>query len=329
MCELHLEFGTVLYEIDDLAGAAPHIRHAAELLELANDHGRFDGYKMLAYLNQAEGNYESACDLLDKAWASPKRHSTHRSNMTEEPGLERLRILLSRSHPEMAHPSRNAARRIEALGLRPDDEIDFSSPAHYPYEFDYSDLARILVAQGHAREALPLLKRLLEAAHSMGRHGDAIRYLVLTSLAHHSLEDTPTALDFLSQALTQAWPQGHIRLFVDEGQPMAELLLFAVSQNIAPEYASKLLAAFPKDIHGTVQSREDLTVNKQSFVEPLSEREIEVLHLMAEGYKYQQIAERLVISINTVRHHNRNIFGKLNVNSRMEAIDRAREMHLL
>jgi LuxR family maltose regulon positive regulatory protein len=65
------------------------------------------------------------------------------------------------------------------------------------------------------------------------------------------------------------------------------------------------------------------------LVEPLSEREIEVLHLMAEGYKYQQIAERLVISINTVRHHNRNIFGKLNVNSRMEAIDRAREMHLL
>jgi LuxR family maltose regulon positive regulatory protein len=329
MCELHLDFGTVLYEINDLAGAAPHIRRAAELLELANDHGRFDGYKMLAYLNQAEGNYESACDLLDKAWASPKRRSAHRSNMTEEPSLERLRLLIRRSHPEMAHLSREAARRIEPISLRPDDEIDFSSPAHYPHEFDYSDLARVLVAQGQAREALPLLKRLLESAHSMGRHGDEIRYLVLTALAHHTLEDTPTALDFLSQALTRAEPQGYIRLFVDEGQPMAELLLCAVSQNIAPEYASKLLAAFPKDIQSAVQVREDRAVHRQSLVEPLSEREIEVLQLMAEGHKYQEIAKRLVISINTVRHHNRNIFGKLNVNSRMEAIDRAREMHLL
>jgi LuxR family maltose regulon positive regulatory protein len=329
MCELYLGLGTVLYEINDLAGAAPHIQRAAELLELANDHGRFDGYKMLAYLNQAEGNSESACDLLGKAWASPKRRMVHRSNMTEEPGLEQLRILLCRSHPEMDHLSGDAAGRIETLRLRPEYEIDFSSPAHYPHEYDYSDLARVLVAQGQAVEALPLLNRLLEAAHSMGRHGDEIRYLVLTALAHHTLEDTATALDFLSQALTQAEPQGYIRLFIDEGQPMAELLLAAVSQNIAPDYVSKLLAGFPNDRHSPVHHDKDLTVNRQSLVEPLSEREIEVLHLMAEGYKYQEIAERLVISINTVRHHNRNIFGKLNVNSRMEAIDRARQMRLL
>jgi LuxR family maltose regulon positive regulatory protein len=249
--------------------------------------------------------------------------------MTEEPGLEQLRILLSRSHPEMVHLSRDIARRIEALRLRPDDEIDFSSQADYPHEFDYSDLARLLVAQGRALEALPLLKRLLKAAHFMGRHGDEVRYLVLTALAHHTLEETPTALDFLSQALTQAEPLGYVRLFVDEGQPMAALLLCAISQNVAPDYASKLLAAFPKDLHGTVQYQKDLTVSKQALVEPLSEREIEVLQLMAEGYKYKEIAKRLVISINTIRHHNRNIFGKLNVNSRLEAIDRAREMHLL
>jgi LuxR family transcriptional regulator, maltose regulon positive regulatory protein len=329
MSELHLGFGTLLYEINDLSGAAPHIRRAAELLELADDHGRFHACKMLAYLNQAHGNYESAYDLLDKACTIQNRRIVRRSNMTEEPSLEQLRILLSRSDPEMAHLVRDVARRIETLELRPDNEIDFSSQADYPHELDYSDLARILVAQGQALEALPLLKRLMEAAHSMGRNGDEIRYLVLTALAHHTLEDTPIALDFLSQALTQAEPQGYVRLFVDEGQPMAELLLAAVSQNIAPDYASKLLAAFPKDIHSTIQYDTGLTVNKQSLVEPLSEREIEVLHLMAEGYKYQEIAERLVISINTVRHHNRNIFGKLNVNSRMEAIDRARQMHLL
>ena len=110
---------------------------------------------------------------------------------------------------------------------------------------------------------------------------------------------------------------------------MAELLDLAISQDIAPDYADKLLAAFPEDVLSAVPIDKDLIANTQMLVEPLSEREIEVLRLMAGGYKYQEIAERLVISINTVRHHNRNIFGKLNANSRIEAIDRARELHLL
>ena len=110
---------------------------------------------------------------------------------------------------------------------------------------------------------------------------------------------------------------------------MAELLNFAISQNIAPDYASKLLAAFPKDILGAVQIDKELTVNTQMLVEPLSRREIEVLRLIAEGYKYTEIAERLVVSINTVRHHTRNVYGKLEVNNRTQAISRAKELNLL
>ncbi|HSB02704.1 MAG TPA: LuxR C-terminal-related transcriptional regulator, partial [Anaerolineales bacterium] len=124
-------------------------------------------------------------------------------------------------------------------------------------------------------------------------------------------------------------PQGYVRLFVDEGFPMAELLRFAVSQNIAPDYASKLLAAFPKYVLSAVAIPKEMTVNTQFLDEPLSQREIEVLHLMNEGYKYKEIAERLVVSINTVRHHTRNVYSKLDVNNRTQAIGKAKELNIL
>jgi LuxR family maltose regulon positive regulatory protein len=174
-----------------------------------------------------------------------------------------------------------------------------------------------------------LLTRLLEAAIKMERHGDEIRYLVMIALAEHALGDTQAALESLGQALTLAEPQGYIRLFVDEGQPMAELLRSAVSHNISPDCASNLLAAFPKDILRATPIDQDLTANTQVLVEPLSEREIEVLRLMAEGYKYQEIAEKLVVSINTIRHHTRNVYSKLDVNNRTQAIGKAKELNLL
>jgi LuxR family maltose regulon positive regulatory protein len=327
--ELHLGLGTVLYQINDLLGATPHIQRAVTLLELGEDQGRMQAYRMLAYLNQAEGDYEAAYDLLGMACAIRDNHSARRSNMTEEPGLEQLRILLSRAQPEMAHLLTDVAPRVETLGLRPDDKVDLSKPADYPRESEYSDLARALIALNRGAEALPLLDRLLEATRSMGRQGDEIRYLVLSALAHHALGDTPSAMDSLSQALTLAEPQGYVRLFVDEGQPMAELLGCAISQDIAPDYACNLLVAFPEGVRRAVNSEMELTPMTQPLVEPLSERELEVLRLMAEGYKYKEIAERLVISLNTVRHHTRNVYSKLSVNNRAQAIARAKEFELL
>jgi LuxR family maltose regulon positive regulatory protein len=110
---------------------------------------------------------------------------------------------------------------------------------------------------------------------------------------------------------------------------MAELLRFAVSHHISPDYASKLLAAFPKDVLGAFPIDKELPVHTPMLTEPLSEREIEVLRLMAEGYKYKEIAERLVVSINTIRHHTRNVYGKLDVNNRTQAIGKAKELNLL
>ncbi len=101
----------------------------------------------------------------------------------------------------------------------------------------------------------------------------------------------------------------------------------AILQDITPIYASNLLAAFPGDVRRAVEM-EVVTVT-QPLVEPLSQREIEVLRLIAGGYKYQEIAEQLVISLNTVRHHTRNVYSKLNVNNRARAIDKAKELDLL
>jgi LuxR family maltose regulon positive regulatory protein len=324
-----LALGTVLYQLNDLAGAAAHIQHSADLFELGEHWGRMHAYTMLAYLRQAEGEFEASAELFRKAHAIEDTIIVRRSNTSDRPRLTKLGILLSRAGPEMAHLLTDVSRRIEQLGVHANDEVDFSSLAGYPHELIYSDLACLLIALDRAAEALPLLTRLLEAATTMERHGDEIRYLVLIALAHHALGNRQTALDSLSQALTLAEPQGYVRLFVDEGQPMEELLRIAFSQNISPDYASKLLAAFPNYALSAVPIDKELTVNTQVMIEPLSQREIEVLRLIAEGYKYKEIAERLVVSINTVRHHIRNVYGKLDVNNRTQAIARAKELNLL
>jgi LuxR family maltose regulon positive regulatory protein len=326
---VHLGLGTILYQWNDLDGAEPHIQRALELHELGEVWGRMHSYWMLGYLKQAQGDYKTSYDLLGKAWAIKENISAQQSNISSEPGLVQLSILLSRAGPDMAHLLTDAAQTVASRGLKPDDEVDFSSPAGYVRESEYSDLTRALIALGCAGEALPLLERLLESARSMGRQGDAIRYLILRAMAFQALEDKVSALDSLSQALTLAKPEGYVRIFVDEGEPMATLLALAVSQEIEPDYAGELLGAFPKEVQQAVESDMELTTIPQPLVEPLSERELEVLRLMATGLKYQEIAENLVISVNTVRHHTRNIYGKLGVSSRAQAVARARDLNFL
>jgi LuxR family maltose regulon positive regulatory protein len=324
-----LGLGMVLYQLNDLDGSAAYIQRSADLFGLGDIWGKKDAYAMLAYLRQAQGEFEVSAELLSKVIAIKDTITVRRSSTTDLPSLVKLAVLLSRARPEMAHLLTDVSRRVEKLGVAANDEVDFSSPADYPREFDYSELACLLIAEDRAAEALPLLTRLLEAAITMERHGDEIRYLVMIALAQHALGNTQTALDSLGRSLTLAEPQGYVRLFIDEGPPMAKLLNFSISQNIAPDYASKLLAAFPEDALSAVPIAGELTVDTQILVESLSQREIEVLRLMAEGHKYKEIAERLVVSINTVRHHTRNVYGKLDVNNRTQAIGRAQELNLL
>ena len=157
--------------------------------------------------------------------------------------------------------------------------------------------------------------------------GSVIEILVLQALAHEAQGDIPAALVPLERALALAEPEAFIRIFVDEGRPMGRLLSEAAARGIMPDYTARLLAVFEaEERKGEVESH---LPPAQSLTEPLSQRELEVLRLIAQGLSNREISERLFLAVITVKGHNRNIFRKLQVRRRTEAIARARELGLL
>jgi LuxR family maltose regulon positive regulatory protein len=173
-----------------------------------------------------------------------------------------------------------------------------------------------------------LLERLLKAAEEGGRMGSVIEILVLQALAHEVLSNIPVALTTLARALTLAKPEGYVRIFVDEGRPMARLLYEALSQGVEPDYVRQLLAAYPVAEPEQVTSSQ-LRDPESEMVEPLSERELEVLQLIAEGLTNQEVATRLYLSLHTVKVHARNIYGKLGAKSRTHAIAKGKALGIL
>jgi LuxR family maltose regulon positive regulatory protein len=207
-------------------------------------------------------------------------------------------------------------------GLRADGELS------YQQEVEYITLARLLIAQGNGDEAGGLLQRLLEAAETGGRILRVIEILLLHALTLHAQMKTDQAIATLKRALILTESEGFIRIFVDEGPPMASLLYVALSRGITPDYISRLLAAFHTEEPNitTVLKSQD---PESEWIEPLSERELEVLQLIAEGLTNQEITSRLFISLNTVKTHTHNIYSKLNVHSRTQAIARSQELGIL
>jgi LuxR family maltose regulon positive regulatory protein len=215
-----------------------------------------------------------------------------------------------------------AAQWVRERGLEPD-----KAPTHVS-GFEYIALARILIAQGRWDETTRLLQRMLEAAEVGGDTTRVIEIMMLQALAFHAGNDTARAMDVLERALTLAEPEGFIRIFVDEGPPMARLLYEALARGIAPEYARRLLAAFPMP-EPEQDGSPDTQAPESDLIEPLSERELEVLQLIAEGLTNPEIASRLFLSLHTVKTHARNIYGKLGVHNRTQAVTRARALGVL
>jgi len=215
-----------------------------------------------------------------------------------------------------------ASRCLDERGL------DTAGSPTYLHEMEYMALARILIAQGRLEEATKLLQQLRKSADAGGRTSRLIEILILQALSLQARGDIDQALSILDQALIIAEPGGFIRVFVDEGPRMARLLYESLARGIAPDYIRRLLAAFPVD--EPVQAGPTKHPADQSaLVEPLSERELEVLQLIAEGLTNSEVASRLFLSLNTIKVHTSNIYSKLAVNNRTSAVARARALGIL
>jgi LuxR family maltose regulon positive regulatory protein len=194
-------------------------------------------------------------------------------------------------------------------------------------EFEHMTLARVYMAQGRLDEAAVLLARLFTAANRAGRMGRAIAICVLQAQVASLLGQTDRAMKSLAFALEQAEPEGYVRVFLDEGPPMQALLREALARGIAPAYVTQLLAAFaPVEPSAAVATQETVML---ADIEALSEREIEVLQLVADGASNREVADTLFIRVGTVKKHLNNIFLKLDAQSRTQAVSIARELNLL
>jgi len=215
-----------------------------------------------------------------------------------------------------------------AQGLSVDDELS------YLREFDHITLARVLLARyrsgradGSISGVVGLLERLLKSAEEGGRKGSVIEILVLQAMACHAQGDLPAALLPLGHTVALAEPEGYVRMFLDEGSSMMQLLREASAHGIMPDSTDKLLAALEAEKRRS-EAKPALPPAKL-LIESLSQRELGILQLIAQGLSNREIGERLFLALDTVKGHNRKIFDKLQVQSRTEAIARARELGLL
>ncbi len=222
---------------------------------------------------------------------------------------------------QLALENQSAVERwARKTGLRADAEPKLESMRAYGL------LARMLMMQRRWAEALLLLGRLLPLQEAAGAGRFVVEALVLKSVALQALGEKDHALSSLKQAFHLAEPEGYVRTFVDEGEAMHDLLRLALAQGVAPAYTAKLLAAF---VGPAVPVQPGLQPATPGLVEPLSEQELRVLQLVASGMSNRETAQELYVTVGTVKKHLNNIFGKLGVKSRTQAVARARELNLL
>jgi len=303
-CEAHLGLARVFYEWNDLEAAERYGQQSAQLArQITVD--TFASYEvLLARLKLAQGDVSGAAAALDEAEAFVRRHRF----VFRMPDVAAAQVLL------LLHQGHLAA----AAHLAQTHDLPLSQ-------------ARVHLAQGDPSAALAVLEPLRKQAEAKGWADERLKVMILQALALHMHGEKDQAVQLLCDALALAAPGGFIRLFVDEGPPMAHLLSQAAARGMLPDYTGKLLAVLEAD----TQKRESTSSLPlpaqlaQPLIEPLSPRELEVLHLMAAGLSNQEMCERLFLALSTVKGHNRTIFGKLQVQRRTEAVARARELGLL
>ncbi|MEO6061394.1 MAG: LuxR C-terminal-related transcriptional regulator [Thermoflexales bacterium] len=300
--EAHLGLARILCEWNDLDAAEQHGRRS---LQLARQYDRvIDRFLIcevfLARLKLVAGDVTGASAILAQASQSAHQHNF----------LYRI--------PEVAS--------AQVLTLLRQGHVDAAAVLAQRYELPISQ-ARVHLAQGDPSAALTLLGHLRQQVEAKSWADERLKVMVLQVVAHHAHGEKDKALQVLGDALTLAETGGFIRTFVDEGIPMAHLLSETSARGIMPDYVGKLLAVFETE----AQNRADPSFPPpdQPLIEALSQRELEVLQLIAEGLSNQEIGGRLSLTLSTVKGHNLKIFSKLQVQRRTEAVARARALGLL
>ena len=323
MAHAYVGLGDLLREWNDLAAAEGYLRAGMEHSERGG-YARFAmlGALSLAQIRAVQSDAAGAAELGRRAEQLAARTGVRA--FAALVAARRARLHLMPAVFQLAP----ALQWLQASGLHPDDRPTAAS------ETEYLVLARALNARHReiagSPSPRPLLSRLLQLAERAGRMRSAVEIGCLTALAWQAEGDTGQALVALAQALTLAEPEGYVRIFLDEGPPLAALLRLAAARGIHPAYAARLLDAYATEV-GAAPAAAAVAgeIGPSVLAEPLTERELEVLHLLAAGLSNAAIADRLVVTLSTVKTHIRSIFGKLGVESRTQAVARSRELSLV
>ncbi len=296
-CEAYLGLARIHYEWNDLRVAEDYGQLALQMgRQIEGIDTAVAGQLFLAQLALTRGDIGSANHRI----AEVTRVSHQRQYAAQTPNIAacQVRILL---HQADVHA---------AAALLQQHDLPLSA-------------ARVDMVQGQATAALEVLTSYRQEVEARSWRDEGLKAMVLQALAYQQHADLDTAVAVLGEALTLAAPERYVRTFIDEGEPMRALLAEASSRGIMPNYAQELLTA----LEATTSSL--IPPSSQPLIEPLSERELEILALIAEGLSNREISQRLFITLSTVKGHNGNIFGKLQVKRRTEAVARARELDLI
>jgi LuxR family maltose regulon positive regulatory protein len=331
---MHLGVAAVLYEQNELTGALEHAteavagsRQLTRGWSVTSSRNLAESLVILAWIRQALGDQPAASAAVSEAeLAEP---SSDVVSLFNPASAQRVRLLLGQG--QLARAAGWAAAR----GLDPGDQPS------YPREREYLLLARLLTAQGEPERALPLLARLYAAAVAQGRTGSLIEIGAVTAAAQTACGQDAGAVAALAGALTLAWPEGYVRVFADEGPQLAAVLdqvtaaqrsgRMPPAPGVPLAYLRRLQAAFWPGKARAVPPQQvpAVAVAAPELAEPLTDRELQVLALLAAGISNQQIASELVVALETVKKHVSHILAKLGAANRTQAVARARALGLL
>ncbi len=314
----HLGLALLAHEQGDDEAVAGHWQTAAELgktTTLVDWHCRWNLAQ--ARLKESTGEWDAALDLLDEA----KRGYVK----TVIPDLQPIDAHKAQIHLKQGRLDK-AQAWVRERGLSVTDEVNYLG------EYEYLTLARVLLIEGSFAGVNDLLERVLALAETQKRTGSVIEILLTQALVHQVQGNESQALSALERALTLAEPEGYLRTFVDEGEALQSLISdfrMTTTNRTHPllGYVNEILAAFSRTAESI--SKSTITNQNSEIIEPLTDRELEILHLIAEGHSNAEIGQRLYLALSTVKGHNLRIFNKLQAQNRTEAVVRARELGLL